>query len=80
MTPGRRYRGSAVMGRDGDFLFTPYAEQGEGANPWHVLEATTHAVLRETREVLQLRVTVPKTISSQPLRTMREIAFRVLVR
>lgn len=77
--PGKRYRGSAIMGPAGDFLFTPYDESGK-SSPWRVIDATQYATLRETNEVVQLRLTVPKCISNDVFRTMREIAFRVLVR
>lgn len=79
LQPGRRYKGSAMLSQAGDFLFTPYAEAGQGRNPWRLISQTQYATLRETAEVLQLRVTLPKHVSHQPYRTMREIAFAMLM-
>ena len=80
MVAGKRYKGSAVLGASGDFLFTPYAEEGTGKNPWSLIDATQYATLRETNEVVQLRVTVPKSMSHNVFRSMRTIAFSILTR
>lgn len=80
LTPGKRYKGSALLTEGGEFLFSPYAEEGAGESPWRVLASNKYAVLRCTREVVQLRLTVRKDISNDPFRTMRKHAFDVLMR
>ena len=76
--PGKRYRGSAVLSHEGDFIFTPYNE-GVRENPWRVICANSHALLRETDEVIQLRVTLPKSNKRTYRREMLTIAAETLI-
>ena len=77
--PGRRYRGSAILAETGDFLFTPYGHDSNRGARWRTIKANSHAILRETNEVLQIRATISKSETNNPQKELRRICFEILI-
>lgn len=56
----RRVKGSALISQDNTVVFTPYSSSPENS-PWRILKASDRALLKCTDEVVQMRITVPRS-------------------
>ena len=54
-------RGSAIIDDSGQFLFHPYNSNPTENSPWRVITATESGVVKETNEVISIRLTIPRT-------------------
>ena len=56
----KKVKGSAIVTDDGGFLFTPYNTRPPEEHPWSVMTAYSSGVIRQTKNVYQMQITINK--------------------
>lgn len=59
----KRIRGSAVVGQEGEFIFTPYATKNDEEKTMKLLAATKLASLWTTEKSYCIRLKIPKKMN-----------------